>query len=76
MQADYEKYSLVVPMDVMIDIAQIILKYGIDHCIENVKLNRNAIVMEVSLPKGRTKALYNMYEIIDDYNTLRYGEEQ
>lgn len=68
-----EKISINVPVDVVMDIAQIILQAGIAHSIEDIKLSKNALVFELQLLPHHKQAKKNIFDIINEFNFYRYG---
>ena len=70
------KEVFVVPLDVLLDVVQIILSNNLKYAIEDMKRAKNAIVLELEFEPRHDKAQQNIQEILDDYNYYRYGEEQ
>ncbi len=68
-----EKLSITVPVDVVMDIAQIILQSGIIHSIEDLKPAKNALVFELQLLSHHKQAKKNIFDILSEYNFYRYG---
>lgn len=68
-----EKISIIVPVDVVMDISQIMLQAGIAHSIEDVKPAKNALVFELQLLPHHKQAKKNIFDILSEYNFYRYG---
>jgi len=69
-----EKISYTVPLDVLLDIVQIILQSELKHTIEDYKRTKNALVLELELEPKHRKAKENIETILMDYNFYRYNE--
>ena len=70
------KTSYAIPMDVMMDIAQILLQSDIQHTITDIRKSKNAIVIEMMIEPRHRMAEENIHQILEDYNYYRYGEQQ
>lgn len=68
-----ESISYIVPIDVMIDIAQVILQAEIKHSLSDIKKGRNAIVLDLTITPNQGRAKENIESILSDYNYYRYG---
>lgn len=69
-----EKTTLEIPADVVVDIAKIILKSGLEHRIMDCDEEKYTLRMEILFPENKQQAKENINQIIDDYNFFRYGE--
>lgn len=68
-----ESISYTIPIEVMVDIAEIILQADIKHSLSDIKKGRNAIVLDLSIKPNQTRAKANIESILSDYNYYRYG---
>ena len=69
-----QKLVFEIPCDVMVDIAKIILKSGLDHRITGADDEKNTIQMQILIPADKERAKENIGQIIEDYNFFRYGD--
>jgi hypothetical protein len=67
--------SYVIPADIMTDVARIILQAGLSHQIIDANQERQEITLRIGYTKTskfHQQALKNLYDLITDYNELRY----
>jgi len=69
-----EKQVYEIPVDVVADIARILLQGGLEHRITDA--GRESITMQITFPGNKYKAKQGIEEIISDYNFYRYGENE
>ena len=69
-----EKQLYEIPVDVMADVARILLQGSLEHKITDA--GRESITMQINIPENKYKAKQVIEEIISDYNFYRYGENE
>ena len=65
--------TFIIPTDVMLEIAQIILQADLPHEIIGIKENKSQIIMEISYQpdlKFHQEAIKNIVDIVKDYHEL------
>ena len=76
---DYTTETYVIPADVMVAIAQIILQADLPHEIIGVKESKGQIIFSISHQanlKFHQKAIQNITDIIEEYQTLCGNDEE
>ena len=70
---NYQQETYIIPNDIMLEIAQIIVQADLPHEIIGVKENKRQIVISVSSQanlKFHQEALKNIDNILNDYHTM------
>lgn len=62
-----------VPIDVVIDIAEILVESRIQHSIKAIKEEKHAIVLRLLVEPEHAKAVENIEKILEEYNHLLAG---
>jgi len=76
---DYTSDTYAIPTDVMVEIAQVILQADLPHEIINVKESKGQIIFSISHQanlKFHQKAIKNISDIIEEYQTLCSNDEE
>ncbi|MHB8260350.1 MAG: hypothetical protein ACYDCN_05720 [Bacteroidia bacterium] len=76
---DYDSETYVIPTDVMVEIAQVILQADLPHEIIGVKENKAQIVFSISHQsnlKFHQEAIKNIDEILREYQILCSGQTE
>jgi hypothetical protein len=68
------KQTVEIPVDVMADVARVILQAGLEHRL--VDAGRETVKMELQIPENKNRAMQNIEEIISDYNFFRYSNNE
>jgi len=69
-----EKQIFEIPVDVMADIARVLLQSNLEHRFTDA--GRESVTMQIVIPESKRKAKQSIEEIISDYNFFRYGEKE
>jgi len=73
-----KRKEITVPLDVMIDIAKIIVETEMESAITGLNENKNTVQIVIAFPEGLNyyeKALNNIDSILADYKYYRFEEE-
>ena len=76
---DYTAETYAIPIDVMVEIAQVILQADLRHEIISVKESKGQIIFSISHQanlKFHQKAIKNIVNIIDEYQILCGNDEE
>ena len=69
-----EKQIFEIPVDVMPDVARVLLQCNLEHRFTDA--GRESVTMQIIIPDSKRKAKQSIEEIISDYNFFRYGEKE
>lgn len=78
MKAPTEKQNIKVPIEIFLDVCKMIRTGNLNNKIIGTNELIGEVILELVFVKGnkiQSAALQNIYEVINEWNELRYGDE-